>query len=189
MKKLFILSGCLSISLFALSLTLASKNLENDYRINYSNDSILDTMIIYNVSCSTPFPIGCGSGRDTFDLTRPYEIKYYVNCVETTQEIFLKYAKAIDELDFCEPCYLITLDSSGNKIMEGMAYQDVYVGKVLYFNSIGRKTKSVEYFNTTRDSLDYFVKYYNLKNGECIYYNEDGTINRIERYKLDSLQN
>jgi hypothetical protein len=189
MKKLFILSGCLSISLFALSLTMASKNQESNNLIKYSKDTVLDTLILYQVGYSSPFPIGCGSGPDTIDFTRPYEIKYYVNCVETTQENYLKYKKTWDEFENCNPCYLITLDSSGRKLMEGMAYSEIYVGKVLYIDSLERKTKVVEYLNPKGDSLVYLYKYADIKNGETIYYNEDGTINRIERYKLDTLQN
>jgi len=114
---------------------------------------------------------------------------YKVNNKVVNKATYDKYKSNWDNIEKCRPCYLKTYNVHDSLIREGLQYEDCAVGDWIEYYPDGKiKVKGHYKENPTGnwDSL-YDRGYCSRKDGKWTYYNENGTVIKVENYIDDKL--
>jgi antitoxin component YwqK of YwqJK toxin-antitoxin module len=144
----------------------------------------LDTLIFYNVSLASGPAIDCNNFN--FKIK---QIKYFVDCKEVSEAVYLKYKNANDKIDKCTPCYAKTLDTNGRIINAGVKYTDCAVGIWIEYY-INGKIKVIGHYkenNTGKWKNIWDKGYCSKKHGIWKYYDTNGQLINTELYKNGNL--
>lgn len=172
-------SICILIVLLAAFLTPAFG--QTDSAMSVYKD--LDTVVRYNVNLAS------GPAKDCSHFDGKYPVKYFVNCREVSKAEYLKYQEANDRIKECKPCYMKTLDSNGVLLRIAVQYGDCVVGSWSEYYPNGKIKVSGYYKENDTGNWNNIWKrgYCSRKEGEWIYYDENGNITKKEKYKDDKL--
>ena len=139
----------------------------------------LDTMVIYSVNLAS------GPAKDCSHFDAKYPVKYFVDCKEVSQDVYLKYKNANESIKKCKPCYMETLDKNGVLLYEGVQYEDCVVGAWTEYYPDGKIKVTGQYKENPTDNWNNIWKrgYCSVKEGVWTYYDENGNVTKTEKYK------
>jgi antitoxin component YwqK of YwqJK toxin-antitoxin module len=116
--------------------------------------------------------------------------KYFLNGKSIKKADYEKREKETSAIENCTPCYLITYDCNGNFLYEGEMNGDCCIGVFITRYSSGQiKLKAQYKVPTDKNMNDPYNNGFCRPDGEWIYYNADGSVQKKEVYKNGSLVN
>jgi hypothetical protein len=143
----------------------------------------LDTITRYHVSLAS------GPAKDCSHFDAKYPVKYFVNCKEVSKEVYLKYKEANDRIAECTPCYMKMLDTNGVVVRIAAQYTDCAIGNWTEYYPNGKIKVTGHYKENDTGNWNNLWKrgYCSRKEGDWIYYDENGNIIKREKYKDNEL--
>lgn len=117
-------------------------------------------------------------------------IVYEVNEKVVSKHIYDKYKNQWANMETCKPCILYSYDENDRLLSKGIQYTDCIVGFYVQYYPNGH-VKAMEQYKENPDNnwANAYKRGYCKKDGCCTYYNNDGTIAKIEIYKDGTLVN
>lgn len=113
--------------------------------------------------------------------TKKKKTKYTVEDKNATKKQYENATKESSTIGDCKPCWLRYYGKDGKLLQEGLSYTDCALGKRTEYYSSG-KIKVIRYYKTN-DTNDWTNFPCSVAEGTWTYYKEDGTVEKLEKYK------
>lgn len=100
---------------------------------------------------------------------------------------YYKYEITVSNMANCRPCYLKTYNVGDTLVHEGLQYTDCSVGPFIDYYPDGKIRLKGQYRENHSGNWNPNSIVCDIKEGVWTYYNEDGSVQKIEKYKNDKL--
>ena len=115
---------------------------------------------------------------------------YFIDGQRVPKGRYDYYKKIFDQIGTCTPCWVKDYNLSEELISEGLYYTDCPIGKMIDYYSTGIIKAQGNYKpNPTNNWANWYQKGGCRKEGEWKYYDENGTLIKIENYRDGKLTN